>query len=143
MPERRARYNSKRREKDLHLIFSIWNTALPQKATEDKINIADIPSKVARTYKRAVATHEYDWGRRDKIFQDEHEKNPSRDRMVTHATEMLDLVQKYLPMHNSKVIVDVPSNFREKYGEYSTRYFNLTYSFPHPHLFLSDGLNFL
>ena len=118
MPERRARYNSKRREKDLDLIFSVWNR-LPLKATENKINIANIPSKVAKKYRRA-AIHAYDWSRKDEIYQDEYAKNPSGDRMVAHSTEMLNLMQKHLPTHNSKVIVDVPQNFREKYGECST-----------------------
>ena len=60
LPEKRAKYNDKRRQKDLDLVYSNWD--LSKEMTETKINIADVPAK-AKKFKRVVAVHGYEWGR--------------------------------------------------------------------------------
>lgn len=60
LPEKRAKYNDKRRQKDLDLVYSNWD--LSKEMTETMINIADVPAK-AKKFKRVVAVHGYEWGR--------------------------------------------------------------------------------
>ena len=50
MPEKRAKYNAKRRQKDLDFVYSNWN--LPKEMTDATINIADVPAKVAKVRAR-------------------------------------------------------------------------------------------
>ena len=64
LPERRARYNAKRRQKDLELIFSIWNEALPN-AGDAVVHITDAPASTVKKYKRAVKVHRKDLMRID------------------------------------------------------------------------------
>eukprot|EP00984_Skeletonema_dohrnii_P011393 scaffold4540_cov67-Skeletonema_dohrnii-CCMP3373.AAC.2 len=56
LPERRAGYNAKRRQKDLELISSIWNEALPN-ANDAVVHIADAPAITVKKHKRAVNAH--------------------------------------------------------------------------------------
>ena len=43
---------------------------------------------------------------------------PSCDKMAPHAFKMLDLLKERIPTHRSKVIVDLPVNFRDNYGKF-------------------------
>jgi len=132
LPERRARYNAKRRQKDLELIFSIWNEALPN-AGDAVIHIADAPASTVKKYKRAVNVHRKDLMRVDLQWQKEwnpyHEEGhtvfradgsivrTSCDKMVPHSFKMLRLLKERIPTHKSKVISDLPLNFRDSYGK--------------------------
>ena len=72
LPERRARYNGKRRQKDLELIFSIWNEALSNAAGNDSVvHIADVPNSFVKKYKRALKVHYKDLMRLDEKWQKE------------------------------------------------------------------------
>ena len=55
LPEKRSKYNDKRRKKDLDLVYSNWN--LPNDMMNSTIHISEVPAKVAKKYKRAVAIH--------------------------------------------------------------------------------------
>ena len=134
LPERRARYNDKRRQRDLALIFSIWNEALPNPGNE-LINIGDVPASTVKKYKRAVKVHRKDLMRID--FKWQKEWNPfieieegctvlgadgsitrsSCDKMIPHSLKMLRLLKERIPTHKSKVIIDLPLNFRDSYGK--------------------------
>ncbi len=138
LPERRGRYNAKRRQKDLELIFSIWNEA-PSKIAHiyPVINIAHVPTNIAKKYKRALKAHRNDLRRMDTEWEQEWRRNPliegidellgldgsygtppfSCDKMVPHSTKMLRLLKERIPTHKSKVIVDLPLNFRNIYGK--------------------------
>ena len=50
--------------KDLALIFSIWNEALPNPGNK-LINIGDVPASTVKKYKRAVKVHRKDLMRID------------------------------------------------------------------------------
>ena len=71
LPERRARYNAKRRQKDLELIFSIWNEALSNAAGSDSVHIANVPNSFVKKYKRALKVHHKDLMRLDEKWQEE------------------------------------------------------------------------
>lgn len=129
LPERRARYNTKRRQKDIELIFSIWNEALPHSQV---VNIADVPANIAKKYKRALNANRRELRRVDEEWDKEYRKNPmiehnvrnmdgspkiySCEKMVPHNLKMLRLLKERIPSHKSKVIVDLPFNFRDNYG---------------------------
>jgi hypothetical protein len=116
--EKRAKYNAKRRQKDLDFVYSNWN--LPKEMTENKINIADVPSKVAKKYKRAVAVHGYDWCKKNdeycSKFQ-EMEGSMAESFAFAHSTSTLEQMRKVLPSYQSLTIVDIPTDFR-KYSIY-------------------------
>ncbi len=131
LPEKRARYNSKRRKKDIELIFSIWNEALPSHSSQ-VVNIAHVPANITKKYKRALKAHGNDLRRIDEewtkewnpYFEDDRMVlldgscvTPSCDKMVPHAMKMLRLLKERFPTHKTKVIVDLPFNFRDRYGE--------------------------
>ena len=133
LPEKRARYNSKRRKKDIELIFSIWNEATLPHSSQEVVNIAHVPANIAKKYKRALKAHRSDLGRIDEewtqewnpYFEDDRMVlrpdgsfvTPSCDKMIPHAMKMLRLLKERFPTHKSKVIVDLPFNFRDRYGE--------------------------
>uniref|UniRef100_A0A7S2KH06 Uncharacterized protein n=1 Tax=Skeletonema marinoi TaxID=267567 RepID=A0A7S2KH06_9STRA len=117
--------------KDLALIFS-WNEALPNPGNK-LINIGDVPASTVKKYKRAVKVHRKDLMRID--FKAERVWNPfieteegctvlgadgsitrsSCDKMVPHSLKMLRLLKERIPTHKSKVIIDLPLNFRDSY----------------------------
>ena len=59
LPEKRAKYNAKRRQKDLEYVYSNWN--LPKEMMDATINIADVPAKIAKKHKRILTVHDRDW----------------------------------------------------------------------------------
>ena len=115
LPEKRAKYNAKRRQKDLDLVYSNWY--LPQEMTENKINIADVPEKVAKKFKRAVAVHGNEWKRKYIEFCAkirEMEGGAESERLsFSHGTSTLAQMRKVLPSYQSRTIVDIPPDFRK------------------------------
>jgi len=117
LPEKRAKYNAKRRQKDLDFVYSNWN--LPQEMKETKINIADVPAKVAKKHKRAVAAHGYEWSRKDTEYSAKIQEIESRGSLdeaanysIAHGTSTIEQMQKVLPTYQSRTIVDIPPDFR-------------------------------
>ena len=39
------------------------------------------------------------------------------DKMIPHALKMLGLLKERIPVYRSKVIIDLPPNFRDSYGK--------------------------
>ncbi len=134
LPERRARYNAKRRQKDLELIFSIWNEALSDAAGNDSVvHISNAPNSFVKKYKRALKVHHKDLMRLDEKWQEEWDHifeysnkiyksdgtciTSKCDKMIPHALKMLGLLKERIPAFKSKVIIDLPPNFRDSYGE--------------------------
>mmetsp|Transcript_18391 Transcript_18391/g.27750 ORF Transcript_18391/g.27750 Transcript_18391/m.27750 type:complete len:481 (+) Transcript_18391:70-1512(+) len=119
LPEKRAKYNAKRRQKDLDLVYSNWD--LPLEMTETKINIADVPAKVAKKFKRAVAVHGNEWKRKDiefcaKTREMESRGHPTAESMrfaFAHGTSTLEQMRKVLPTYQSRTIIDIPPDFRK------------------------------
>ncbi|KAK1737532.1 hypothetical protein QTG54_011818 [Skeletonema marinoi] len=118
LPEKRAKYNAKRRQKDLDFVYSNWG--LPQEKLETKINIADVPAKVAKKHKRAVAVHGYEWARMDKEYSVKVKEMESRGSLaeavsysIAHGTSTLEQMQQVLPTYQSRTIVDIPPDFRK------------------------------
>ena len=121
LPEKRAKYNAKRRKKDLDFVYANWN--LPKEMTEATINIADVPAKVAKKYKRAVTIHSSDWAMKDEEYCVKHREMVARgDReghqnsVFHHATSILVQMHRVLPTYQLKTIIDVLSDFRSGGG---------------------------
>ena len=55
LPEQKTLYNSKGRRRDLEMIGKLWQ--LPKEVTDRTINLADVPAKLKKKYKRAVQVH--------------------------------------------------------------------------------------
>ena len=134
LPERRARYNAKRRQKDLELIFSITGTRhCPMQLAVIPSFISNVPNSFVKKYKRALKVHHKDLMRLDEKWQKEWDHifeysnqiyqldgtciTPKCDKMIPHALRMLGLLKERIPAYRSKVISDLPPNFRDSYGE--------------------------
>lgn len=114
LPEKRAKYNAKRRQKDLDFVYSNWN--LPKEMAENKINIAYVPSKVAKKYKRVVAVHEYGWRTKNDEYNSKfQEMNCQKSESFAFAlcASTLEQMRKVLPTYQSFTIVDIPPDFRK------------------------------
>jgi len=124
LPEKGAKYNAKRRQKDLDLVYSNWD--LPKEMTKATINIAYVPAKVAKKYKRAVAIHSNDWAMKNEEYRVKYkdmvsrgDKEDSRNIAFHHTTSTLVQMDRVLPTYHSKTIIDIPSDFRKRGGEIS------------------------
>ena len=123
LPEQKTLYNSKGRRRDLEMIGELWQ--LPKEVTDRTINLVDVPTKLKKKYKRAVQVH----GVALKMEDDEgtivYEGLPSDkqgehsvrgDHLISNSTAMLDKMAKSVPTYESKVISDIPPDFRD-YGD--------------------------
>eukprot|EP00984_Skeletonema_dohrnii_P026605 scaffold15955_cov78-Skeletonema_dohrnii-CCMP3373.AAC.2 len=117
LPEKRAKYNAKRRQKDLDFVYSNWN--LPHDVLATKINIADVPAKVAKKHKRVVAAHGYEWYMKDTEYSVKVKEMESRGSFaeatsysIAYGTSTIEQMQKILPTYQSRTIVDIPPDFR-------------------------------
>ena len=117
LPEKRAKYNAKRRQKDLDFVYSNWN--LPHDVLATKINVADVPAKVAKKHKRAVAAHGYEWYMKDTEYSAKVQEMESRGSFaeatsysIAYGTSTIEQMQKVLPTYQSRTIVDIPPDFR-------------------------------
>ena len=127
LPEKRAKYNAKRRQKDLDFVLYTWN--LPKEMTDATIHISEVPAKVAKKYKRAIDTHWQDWRSKNIDYCDKATKlqqllpkdggpvgNRGVDitRLITHhTTTTLAHMRTVLPKYQSKTIIDIPKDFRK------------------------------
>lgn len=117
LPEKRAKYNAKRRQKDLDYVYSNWN--LPRAMTETKINIAEVPRQVAKKHKRAIAVHGSEWTRDDaeycSIVQEIESRSmaEAENYTIARCTSTIEQMGKVLPTYQSRTIVDIPSDFRK------------------------------
>ena len=101
LPERRGRYNAKRRQKDLELIFSIWNKALAKSVDSyPVVNIADVPANIAKKYKRALKAHRNDLRRMDAEWEQEWTRNPLIEDIDNLLLEGID-EDELLELHGS------------------------------------------
>jgi hypothetical protein len=99
------------------------------------INIANVPANIAKKYKRALNANRRELRRIDEEWDGEYRKHPmiehnvmnmdgspkvySCEKLVPHNLKMLRLLKERIPIHKSKVIVDLPFNFRDNYGKWS------------------------
>ena len=117
LPEQRTRYKSKRRRLDLEMIGELWQ--LPDEVMAQTINLADVPAKVQKKYRRALIVHGEAWKRKDSKSTLAYERLP-RDKqgehLLTNSRPMLEVMGKILPTYQSKMITDIPTNFRDSEG---------------------------
>lgn len=118
LPEKRSKYNDKRRKKDLDFVYSNWN--LPNDMMNSTIHISEVPAKVAKKYKRAVAIHGNDWYLKNEeycakvgVLESRGDKEDAANHCFRHATSTLAQMHKVLPTYESKTIIDIPANFRK------------------------------
>ena len=115
LPEKRAKYNSKRRQKDLDFVYTNWN--LPKEMTDATIHISEVPTKVAKKYKRAIDIHWQDWCLKNVDYCNKHyDGTQSKERgkvVLQHNTSTLAHMRTVLPKYQSKTIIDIPKDFRK------------------------------
>ena len=99
----------------LQLIYDVWNT-LPQDAIESTINICNVPKKIKKRYTRAVKVHEKCLAMKDGYWLDNDA--PLYKNQLPHSLGMLEEMQQKLPGYQSKMICDVPLDFRSSEAEW-------------------------
>ena len=114
LPEQKTLYNAKGRQRDLEMIGELWQ--LPKEVTDRTINLADLSAKVKKKYKRAVQVHGVAWKMEDDESTVTYEglaSDKQGEHLISNATAMLDKMAKAVPTYESKVISDVPPDFRD------------------------------
>lgn len=95
--------------------------------TETKINITEVPAKVAKKHKRAVAVHGNEWTRKDAeycaIVQEMEPRSmaEAENYTIARCTSTIEQMRKVLPTYQSRTIVDIPSDFRKFSSKISGR----------------------
>ena len=126
LPEKRAKYNAKRRQKDLDFVYTNWN--LPKEMTDATIHISEVPAKVAKKYKRAIDIHWQDWRSKNADYFAKHNELQAKGLhgengklVFQHNTSTLAQMNIVLPKYQSKTIINIPKDFR-KFKTHGQRY---------------------
>ena len=99
----------------MQLIYDVWNT-LPQDAIESTINICNVPKKIQKRYNRAMKVHEKCLWKKDDEWKDSDA--PFYRNQLPHALEMIGEMKQKIPDYQSKMICDVPLDFRSSEAEW-------------------------
>jgi len=85
--------------------------------TDATVHISEVPSKVAKKYKRAIDIHWQDWCSKNIDYCNKHyDGTQSKERgkvVLQHNTSTLAHMRTVLPKYQSKTIIDIPKDFRK------------------------------